>query len=391
MDLPFPRHPPQSAAPPGFLWALQTAFAPPEVPPVPPPVPWAQAEPILRPTGLLPMVAARLAHPDLRHRLDPEWEAKARQAREAQADSALRALATAAQVARIALQNAIPVVFLKGAALHLADQVPVCGRPLADVDVLVPAATADRLQSRLIAAGFRRIGPSLSRHHLDPLGPPPGGLPVEIHRHLPGCRAPEAPGRPLRFEDLLPAGRTTTVSVQGLKVPVPAPEVLAAHGVVHGLLDHGLRPDRYPPWRWVLDLAAIQEAPPSSRWLAWVADPAVSRWGRTVEALLVHLRDLPSGASLLPAAPGTRHLFLHLTASALDPRYRLALQARQWWPWPLRTDLREGIRKAFHRLRHPDPTPDEIPSTTLADRLWASLEAFWEFYLTSGGPADRRR
>ncbi|MBP7126576.1 nucleotidyltransferase family protein [Myxococcota bacterium] len=390
MDLPFPNHPPRPAFPPGFLWALEASFATGPFRPGPPPVPWDRLDALLRSAGLWPAIATRLARPDLRDLLDPAGTALARRYRQAHAEEALRALFTAGLVTRIARQQDIPLVFLKGTALHLSGRAPPCGRPLADVDVLVPAAAARRLAARMEAAGFRRIGRSLSRHHLDPLGHP-AGIPVEIHLHLPGCSPPEDPDRPLRFEDLGPAGRTEAVRIGGLDTRVPAPDVLAAHLVVHGLLDHGLRPDRYPPWRWVTDLACLRDDGAAARWTAWVPGPSAPRWGRAVESLLDHLRHPPPGESPLPGDPGARRLFLHLSAGTLDPGYRRALRARQWWPWPPPIDLREGLVKALHRLRHPDrPGDDPGPSSRL-DRMRTAVRALLEFYLAPGDSADRRR
>jgi len=377
MDPLFPRHPPRVDLPPAFSWALEAAFATASDPLPPPPVPRHHLEDLLQETGLWPAIASRLAHPAIRRHLDPSLDALAIRQRAIVAEGTLRAFVTIRQVRQVADRHGIPLVFLKGAALHLAEWVSPCGRPLADVDVLAPASLAPRLHSLLAAEGYRRLGPSLSRHHLDPLGHPVG-LPVEIHLLLPGCSPPEAPGRPLRFEDLDRLERAAPASRHDPWTRIPAPDVLAAHLVVHGMLDHGLRPDRYPPWRWLLDLAALPPEAASDRWIRWTVLPQGS--GLAIDALLHHLRR-PSGEAL-PGDPEARRLFLHLAAATLDPDYRLALKARQWWPWPLRTGLREGLSKALHRLRH--PSHGEMRPSVLARELPAAIRALFRFYLDPG-------
>jgi hypothetical protein len=115
-------------------------------------------------------------------------------------------------------------------------------------------------------------------------------------------------------------------------VSVPAPEVLAAHVLVHGVAQHGLAPHAYPGFRLLADLHDLGFGGPGGGELAQRAGTLVARdvpWTE-VEAVRDLCRSLAAGelAPLAgdPRGSGQAALLHHLLAGALDPNYRRSLR-----------------------------------------------------------------
>ena len=94
---------------------------------------------------------------------------------------------TALRLARLAEENALDIIFLKGAALQLLAPGPPGWRPFADLDVLLRRHDAARLRDLLVAEGWNAAGEPGNPQHLPPVRDPEGP-PVDIHFRLRGVR-----------------------------------------------------------------------------------------------------------------------------------------------------------------------------------------------------------
>ncbi len=148
------------------------------------------------------------------------------------------------QVRRALADLRVPVILLKGAAYLMAGLPPARGRVSADLDILVPRATIDAVETALLAAGWE--GGELSAydehyyrawaHEIPPLRHRERGGELDVHhtilplthRARPDAAALIAASEPL--------------PVPGLAVLGPADMVL--HGIAHLFADQSLRPLR---------------------------------------------------------------------------------------------------------------------------------------------------
>lgn len=265
----------------------------------------------------------------------------------------------------------IPSAPLKGAALERRGLVPPGGRRAGDLDLLVPRREASRLAALLRGRGLRPTGHSGHAHQLPPLRTPEGHV-LELHVSVPGVR-PGADWDVLRAAGLLEPDPAT-----GGPAHRPTPLLLAAHAVAHGLWQHALAPESYPPLRLLADLCDLSAAGllPTGEDLAGLVEPAVSR--ARLAALLELVERLRQGTGL-PPAPGLgetpARLLDHALAASLDRAYRRRLRRRErlsslaspalpaaLWralvPSAAQLELRYGpaagpLARAARRLRHP--------------------------------------
>lgn len=145
-----------------------------------------------------------------------------------------------------ALQDSeVPLVLLKGSAYILAGLPPARGRLLSDVDLLVPSASLESIEQKLLGDGWQSV--KLEEydqhyyrtwmHELPPLRHPDRGFEVDIHHTISPLTSRLNPDPEKLFRDSLPLddGR--------LRVLQPADMVL--HSAVHlfydGELINGLR------------------------------------------------------------------------------------------------------------------------------------------------------
>src|SRR5215203_4006203 len=269
--------PPPLAVPPAARWMLLRAFGPAGA---------AFPGPV-DPDGALAMarrfeVSARIVARQGRQRLAAELGAEAAAGfgrdRVAAAAVGLRLMAAARRVAVRAAELGVPVAFLKFVGLEGAGILAAGSRDACDVDALVPADRAGELWRALVAAGWRG-----------------SGLPVA-----------ELPGR----------------------CAAPAPEVQAAHVLVHGIGQHGYWPTSYSLLKMVgdlIDLEAVTSlAAITPRALGWVARDVAAAEAEAVRRLCCRL-----AAGEDPAAPwdGLEETLLrHILAGRLDPEYETALR-----------------------------------------------------------------
>ena len=266
----------------------------------------------------------------------------------------------------------IPSAPLKGAALEQRGLVPPGGRRAGDLDLLVPCPEAPRLQALLQQRGLRPTGHRGHPHQLPPLVTREGHV-LELHVRVPGV----GPGED--WETLSRAGLLEPDPGAAARAQRPTPPLLAAHAVAHGLWQHALAPESYPPPRLLADLCDLSTAGllPAATDLAGLVAPAVPR--DRLEALLALVEHLRQGAPGPPAAgPGGEspaRLLDHVLAASVDPGYRRRLRRRErlsslasrGWPAALwralvpsaaQLELRYGpatgpLARAGRRLRHP--------------------------------------
>ncbi len=322
-------NPPPLNAMPDLAWVLARAFASPEFE-APRPTDAPHAVALAQDLDLLGRIASRI--PDATLALEvgaPGLQAAVAERRRVAA-STLRILRTAGRVAEIAAGAGLPVAFLKGTALHLAGHALVSARSTSDIDVLAPGGRAEDLQRALRTAGFEPRGTTRSLHHLAPLGQRADPW-VEVHLEIPGCVVPGRAGS-MNFEALDGNGCLLALGALPGRSVVPAPGILAAHALVHGIDDHGFGADRYPPMRMLCDLADVLGPAPLhpaiARQVGRFVGDAVSPVERDAALTLV-ARLVSAGLTVLgePSPAGT--LLAHLVAGALDPDYRDALRLRQ--------------------------------------------------------------
>lgn len=351
-------------------WVLARAFGPAElaVPPGEPRAVLALAQAL----DLEGRLAARVGLQQLAGELG---RAAALQlfARRALSEAQARARATLlGELQELAGAAGIPSSPLKGAALEQRGLVPPGGRRAGDLDLLVPRGAAHRLQALLQQRGLRPTGHRGHSHQLAPLRTPEGHV-LELHVRVPGV----GPGED--WQTLSGAGLLEPHPGAGAWAHRPTPVLLAAHAVAHGLWQHALAPESYPPLRLLADLCDLSAAGllPAATDLAALVAPAVSR-DRLV-ALLALVEHVREDASRPPAAgPGGESpagLLDHLLAASLDPGYRRRLRRRErlsslaspYWPAALwralvpsaaQLELRYGPARgplawAGRRLRHP--------------------------------------
>ena len=237
-----------------------------------------------------------------------------------------------------------PPVLLKGAGLaHTAYRRPA-ERPMRDLDLLLPRPEAEQASSLLQAAGWRPAAGSSDglydgHQHLRPLVSPGGaGGVVELHHALfPGAH-------PSALDAAAVRGRARPMRVAGAEALVPSAEDQLLHACLHFAWSHELR---WGFWQLAADVAALARgngAAHSSgglRWRVVVERAAAARCGagaywalRLAGVVAGAPTDAETLAGLRPPATGDGLLLRHLA----------------------------------HQLA---PGPGNVPSVTLARRLWA--------------------
>ena len=298
---------------------LLRAFGPPDAPfsgPLDP----AAALAVARRFEVSARIAARCGRERLAAELGPEAAAGFRRDRVATAAVEVQLEEVARDLAGAATPLGIPLVFVKFLGLHLAGALLAGSRPACDLDVLVPAAEAPRLQRALAAAGYREADVPEKEHQLPPLRHPGGGV-LELHGLLPGVRL--GPGRA--------SASCEALADRGLLVPLPAwpgrcsypvPAVLAAHALVHGIAQHGHFPDAYALLKMVGDLADLGLAGAAGEDLAAELAPWVARdlAAGEIAAARDLSADLAAGREPAPESPAGL-LLRHILAGRLDPGY----------------------------------------------------------------------
>ncbi len=234
------------------------------------------------------------------------------------------------EVARAAASLGVPALFLKGAALQLAGVVAPGSRSMGDVDVLVPRLSAEALRDGLVERGAAIVDAPVSEHQLQWLRHR-SGLGIEVHTAIPGVRIDGSASASL--EDVLQAGCCRPLGGFEGESWLPDLRLGVAHLVVHGIAQHGLKPESYPPARVLGDLQDL--VPSAERWRGLA--PGVMTWiERDVsEEELAACRDLvlslASGADpgrLVEGSGLCGRYLRHVVVASTDPDYGRALRLR---------------------------------------------------------------
>ena len=270
--------------------------------------------------GLRERIASRVSDQDARRELPAGVVDSLQRSKEALAARTLLLQTLLERVANAAVTIGAPVIALKGIALLESGRAPWGGRPLLDLDLLVDTERARELAGALEELGMTPSAPG-EEHHLAPLADPRLGE-VELHHHIPGLEVGRR--RPATAADLRAAGLVrASERLEGLELP--APELLAAHAIAHGLDQHGLSPTAYPITRLIADLVDLDGAgslgPEARGWLR------ASTSARELEALL-ELRSTLGGDSLPSAERDAGALLRHTLAAISSLGYRKKLRRR---------------------------------------------------------------
>ncbi|MEO6325459.1 MAG: nucleotidyltransferase family protein [Thermoanaerobaculia bacterium] len=264
-------------------------------------------------------IAARTSRLALDAELGSESAERFRASRMATAAQSLALAIAARSVEVVAKSLAIPVAFLKFVALERSGLVAASSRAASDVDVLVPAKDAGRLQRELIRNGFTLSGSPGYEHQLPALISR-DGAPIELHTMVLGVRLDGR--RSASFESLARADLLLPASASGGSVPKP--EVLLAHALVHGLAQHGAAPWAYPTLRVLSDVIDLGSASVTNgdgddlaRVLPWISRDV----SRADLASITELRD-----RCLTGTYEDHELVRHAVAGISDEAYRRRLK-----------------------------------------------------------------
>jgi len=227
-------------------------------------------------------------------------------------------MAAARRLAERAAPLGVPVAFLKFAALEATGRLAAGSRQACDVDVLMPEDRASELWQALVAEGCQASELPEPEHQLPTLEAPELGA-MEIHRLLPGVRV--ASGASATWETLDGASLLVPLPDYPGRCSAPAPEVQAAHTVVHGLGQHGFWPSSYSLLKMAADLIDLGAL--TDRALAWVARDVSADEAEAVRRLCSRLAvgEDPAGWD----AP-EETLLRHMLAGRLDADYERSLR-----------------------------------------------------------------
>lgn len=330
--------PPAIPATPELRWALLRAFGPVEMEARDADA--AGALEIAGLLGLLPRIALRCDLNRVGEELGGAASERLRRERARGAAQEMLHDETLAAVREVAAQAGIQPALLKGRALVHAGYTAPGARASADLDLLLPTEQASELRRRLAAAGFRDAGGRAYDHQLPPLLHP-GGVPVEIHLHVPGVRCA---GRSFaRWQDLMEAGALEPASAAGpaAGLLLPTRPLLVAHTLVHALAQHGLAA-RGPGWVSIGDLIDLDATEPAAQPpAAWIGRDLSST---EVDAALDLAHAVAAGDDPFDRADShVASLAAHFVACATDAAYGDALKLR-WLEAPLSDRGRPAAR-----------------------------------------------
>ncbi len=309
--------PPQTVIDADLAWVLRAAFASAEN--LTPPNDPARALRAARALQVSGRVASRLGTPrgvslgTLASELSADYYANVAQ------ETLL--MQAQQQIAQLAEQLKIPTIVVKFGALRLAGVISIGSRAVSDLDLLLPKAYARDFWLALLAAGFERTNTHEYSHQLEALRDPFGAV-IDLHVHLPGVFVQ---GATFASADQLIALGHVTRSAGGMLVPNTS--VLAAHAIVHALVQNRSTPQTYSSLRMLSDVMDMRRREPqvlqnAAKYLA----PELHAICEAVERLC---SALSNGAFEGASFDGTseQNLLWHCLAARLDSSYADRLRA----------------------------------------------------------------
>ncbi len=305
-----------------LAWVLARAFAEPGAAAAP--IDSAAAVGLARALRLAPRIASRHAATALEAELGEGGALELRRLRALAVAEELRADEALATVEATGRDLGEPLVLLKGMALRLGGWVLPGARPAADIDLLVAGRALAAWTRALLEAGFTPSGERGREHHA-PMLRSPHGVAVELHRAIPGVRLDGA--RSARLADLAARGELRPPSARR-QARLPAAEVLAAHVLVHAIVQNAPAPSR-SGLLWLADLLDLGypwtfTAEATERVAAWTGRDLAREELEGVSRLIAWLRD---GAEEIQA-PGepAAALLGRFVAASTDPLVAASLR-----------------------------------------------------------------
>lgn len=249
------------------------------------------------------------------------------------------------QVNEIADKRKLRVLWLKFAALRLRGVTAPGTREARDLDLLSPEVEGRELYAALREAGFRLGSANSPAAHQLPALLASSGAAVEIHRAVWGVDPCRRGAFAANFDDFRVADVITTLANGTL---VPTDPVLAAHTLVHGLVQHRSAPHDYAPFRLLADLTDLRA------WNSPLSDihgPIAARLSvRAVADACALACDLARGERLEHLPSREQRLLSSLLAASLDDDIQGALRLERlseiWSEGGLRSLLSRGLREA---------------------------------------------
>jgi hypothetical protein len=312
-------------------------------------------------TGLIAAARAEQLVGSLAYRLEgealpPKVEAILAAARRDAAQARVQALWEAEMTRRALAPLGVPVVLLKGNAFHAAGLDAAVGRSVGDLDILVPKASLEAVESALLAAGWERLKEADGyddqyyrrwMHELPPLIHRTRDRMIDVHHTI----LPET-ARPTPDAAALLADSVGLES--GLRILCPADMIVhaAAHLFADGDLAGGLRN------LWDIDRLLRQFAADPTFWPTLAARARHHQLERPV-ALALRLCARLYGTPVDRALAGRDRL--------ADRLFAARLLARNGWGQPVRPLLRLAFYVRSHWLR--------MPPLMLARHLWTKARA----------------
>ncbi len=274
-------------------------------------------EPILERFDLVQRIAARHGAERLRRELGAKVAERMMTRAYAAGRLGVHVEAVTRDLVARAERARVGIVLMKFAALHFSGALAPGSRTCSDVDILVPRAHARRFREELLITGFAPTDDSDYEHQLAAITHPSGTV-VEIHTRVLGVRVRGARSADL---DTLRDERLLDPLEDARAAWVPSADVLVAHAIVHGLVQHGAAPGSYPAFRMLADLADLDPEVGRRRWTGWLTrDVSIPE----IDALLSLRGALLEGD--LPASGPARDILHHLVAGVLDDRYAASLR-----------------------------------------------------------------
>lgn len=221
-------------------------------------------------------------------------------------------------ITQVAEERRVPIIWLKHAALWSLGKIRPGERDARDVDVLVEARGAADLQAGLCAEGLTLLGTRAPTYHKPPLRAASGAC-VEIHVGVWGIRGADASA-------LIASGSVRSAPEAPL-VYVPTLELLVAHALVHGLVQHLSSPAGYAPLRVFSDLVDLEAWKLDSREIHHHAAAGLSL--DDVRAACALAECLAAGEDAtrdFATSSKERALLAHAVNASLRPTYRARLR-----------------------------------------------------------------
>jgi len=232
------------------------------------------------------------------------------------------------QIARVASSLDIPLIVLKGMALHYSGLIKLGSRPMCDIDVLVPIGKEETLQRSLSDSGFSESNLPSAEHQL-PVLTHSSGVSVEVHRMIRGVRLSSG-GSSATADEVLQAKLCVGSAALPEGCFIPTKDLLLAHLLVHGIAQHGLAVS-YPLTRIIADaqdlgfdesqLDEFMQGP-----FRWIQRDVLPDEVASVAELASRLKNEVRVEELLETNSRAATMLRHIVAGMTDQAYQQSMR-----------------------------------------------------------------